>query len=157
MTYKFFWGGKYSNFHPCTLEAAGSIFTNSEQYFMFCKAMYFNDMDSAKKILKTPDPKAAKRLGRGVKDFDADKWSKVSEVYMWNAIYYKFTQNPELKHALLTEKADLFVEASPYDKIWGIGLSEEEAKRTPEAEWPGENRLGQLLTKLRTVLKEENV
>jgi hypothetical protein len=45
------------------------------------------------------------------------------------------------------------VEASPYDRIWGIGLGEEQARITPPEQWLGTNWLGEVLTKLRDDLK----
>lgn len=48
------------------------------------------------------------------------------------------------------------MEASPYDTIWGIGLSEVDPRRMYPEEWLGTNWLGEVLTKLRDDLMEEN-
>jgi ribA/ribD-fused uncharacterized protein len=45
-----------------------------------------------------------------------------------------------------------FVEASPYDKIWGIGLGEADPKADDETQWLGENRLGKVLDEVRAKL-----
>lgn len=60
----------------------------------------------------------------------------------------KYNQNPSYKAELLQCAGTKMVEASPYDKIWGIGLSKEQAEKIPEAKWPGENLLGKVLTDL---------
>lgn len=153
-TYKFFWDGVYSNFYRSHFtDLAGTKYVSNEQYFMVMKALHFGDEDSAKKMLQLSDPNKIKQLGRKVKNFDSDDWDQVKLGYMYKGLKLKFTQDPELKQILLAETADLFVEASPYDKIWGIGLGEEKARFTPESEWPGQNLLGQLLTKLREELR----
>ena len=80
-----------------------------------------------------------KALGRKVANFDNDKWNlnKFNIVKAGN--YYKFNQNSDLYQILLDTHNALLFEASPYDKIWGIGLDEATAKITPIENWPGEN------------------
>jgi ribA/ribD-fused uncharacterized protein len=54
-----------------------------------------------------------------------------------------------LKHQLIDTKDSILVEASPYDKIWGIGLDEKDAKIKI---WKGENLLGNALMDIRDIL-----
>lgn len=64
----------------------------------------------------------------------------------------KFSQNPDLKEFLLGTGDAVIVEASPYDKIWGIGLkANDERARNPET-WRGENLLGFALMDVREEL-----
>ena len=49
----------------------------------------------------------------------------------------KFTQNPSMKAFLLSTGDSVLVEASPLDKIWGIGLKMEDSKAMNEHEWRG--------------------
>ena len=58
-----------------------------------------------------------------------------------------------MKRILLDEKADLFVEASPSDSIWGIGLNETDAKKIEESKWPGQNLLGKIITEVRNEIQ----
>jgi ribA/ribD-fused uncharacterized protein len=53
---------------------------------------------------------------------------------------------------LLETKPKILVEASPYDKIWGIGLSIADAIKTPKSQWPGQNLLGKALVEVRKKL-----
>lgn len=90
-----------------------------------------------------------KKLGRQVKNFNESIWDskKQSIIYVGNR--EKFLQNNDFLNDFLSKKDLYFVEASPYDKIWGIGLSAEDAKRIPEDKWPGANLLGVALNKLK--------
>ena len=52
------------------------------------------------------------------------------------------------------ESADrIFVEASPYDKIWGVGLYETDDRILDEKNWLGENLLGKAITEVRDYFK----
>ena len=64
----------------------------------------------------------------------------------------KFTQNPELLQLLRATAGTTLVEASPYDRIWGIGLAAGDPPRQDPTQWRGQNLLGQILTRLRDEL-----
>ena len=85
--YVFFWGGELSNFHPCDIEFVYNKQTikciSSEQFFMWWKAMVFNDHETADLILKAETPKEAKKLGRKVKDFNDDTWNLKKEELLY--------------------------------------------------------------------------
>lgn len=146
--YVFFWGGVFSNWYPAKFIVDGWSFENSEQYYMFEKATYFDDVEIASLILEEPDPKKAKKLGRAVKGFDDAEWDKVCVDTMMRAIRYKFTQNDDLMAKLLEHGDKTFVEASPYDKKWGVGLAEADPLILDESNWKGKNLLGKCLTNL---------
>ena len=61
----------------------------------------------------------------------------------------KFGQNPAIKEYLLSTGDAILAEASPYDKIWGIGLGRAEAKKGTVEQWQGENLLGCALMEVR--------
>lgn len=146
--YVFFWDGVFSNWYPSKFVVDGWQFENSEQYFMFEKATYFDDVETASLILEEADPRKAKILGRGVKNFDEKAWDKVCVDSMMRAITYKFTQNEDLKNELLKYNGKTFVEASPYDKKWGVGLAENDPLILDKRNWKGQNLLGECLTNL---------
>ena len=155
--YHFFYDGIFSNFYPASFLTEGQRFETSEQYFMYCKAMTFLDEESAKKILATSNPGTAKALGRKVKNFDAKTWSDVCYSIMYRACYLKFTQNPGLLNSLLAMQEYELVEASPTDRIWGIGLSTCDPKRFDRSQWRGENLLGKVLNELRDKIIRGNI
>lgn len=65
----------------------------------------------------------------------------------------KFTQNPELKRALLDTGNAVLAEAAVNDKIWGIGLSMSDPKRLDPSEWKGQNLMGYALMLVREKIR----
>lgn len=133
-------------------------FTCSEQYFMWQKANVFHDAIIAKEILNIEyRPSDYKYLGQQVHNFDQKIWEENKYQIMFDANYYKFTQNPELKSELLFTEDAILAEASPYDKIWGIGLSTQGIKGLYQdiGAWKGENLLGKVLMDVREKIRRE--
>lgn len=97
-----------------------------------------------------------KHLGRKVKNYDDSVWCKKRFNIVKFGLTLKFSQNPKLKEQLLAVGSKKLVEASPYDKIWGIGLSYEDAKNVPENKWPGLNLLGKVLDEVKEELSALN-
>lgn len=155
--YVFFWGGPFSNFAPIKegIKFDGFRFPTSEHVFMYIKAKTFNDNEIAEQIKSAPDPKTAKKLGRKVRGFNEEVWKKHRDNAMKTAVQLKFDASSEFRNELLKEKYKnkTFVEASPYDCVWGIGMSMEDPNVNNEHEWRGLNLLGNILTKLR----DENI
>lgn len=155
----FFWGEFLSNWYPCefvvSVRGKSMKFHNAEQYFMYMKAIEFGDNGIAEEILKKgKNPKIAKSLGRKVRNFDNEVWDKKRYSVMMDACLCKFSQNKDLKDKLLNPKWENkgFVEGSPYDRIWGIGVHYEDAS-DDESTWRGENLLGKVLNDVREKLK----
>lgn len=122
---------------------------------MWEKAMMFNDTEIASKILASNEPSEQKKLGRKVRGFDSDIWNSEAISLVTEICYAKFSQNEELKDVILSFKGKTFVEASPYDKIWGIGLGEMDSRCDDESTWQGANWLGVCLNIVRNRLQPE--
>lgn len=153
--YIFFWGendkfGFLSNFYPAKFTHNTKNFNCSEQYFMKMKQEMFDPDNKvlANSIMNETKPKQIKRFGRQVSNYNENVWNTNRYVHMLNANYLKFTQNPELKQKLLDTENKILVEASPYDKIWGIGFTKAKALENKNL-W-GQNLLGKVLMELRT-------
>ena len=116
-THIFFWGSFLSNWHKAKFEYKGKKFDNTEQAFMWEKAMYFNDKEIANDMLKTPKPAKAKELGRLVKGFDQILWFNVCFDIMVEINKAKYSQNEKLKKLLLSTGDKILVEASPSDTL----------------------------------------
>lgn len=133
----------FSNFYSINNDESKT----SEKFFMLGKAIFFEDMESYEKIKKSKTPREAKVLGRKVKNFDDNLWEVYKIEAMMRALREKRSICPEFKEALIKTENKIIVEASPYDRIWGIGYREKEALSNYD-KW-GQNLLGKCLMRLR--------
>ena len=157
----FFWGhrkgkkiGKtcFSQWYEIDFDIDGHKYNCAEQYMMAQKAWIFRDIPILGKILDASDPKIIKQLGREVKNFDPKIWNEHKFEVVKKGNLAKFGQNEELKDFLLSTGDKIIVEASPYDKIWGIGLKDTTPGIENPANWKGENLLGFALMEVRDIL-----
>ena len=152
-THLYFLRGVLSNFEKCYIKYKGHLFATTEQAFMWEKAVFFNDRESANKIIKEENPAKAKKLGREVKNFDDSLWSKVCYDFMYKVNYEKYSQNTRLKNILLNTGDKILVEANPRDFRWSCGLEANDPNIENKKDWPGENLLGEVLMQIRQELK----
>jgi len=159
LKYIFFWSHKevkgdvtkacLSQWYDSPFEYNGIRYITAEHYMMAEKARLFNDDTALNKILNSSDPGAAKAIGREIKGFDEQIWvsNRFDIVVKGNLL--KFSSHPELKEFLLNTSNRILVEASPIDKIWGVGLSSDDKEINNPYEWKGLNLLGFALMKVR--------
>lgn len=152
--FTFFYGGTFSQWKRCSFIEEGIRFNCAEQYMMYHKAKLFGDNEIAKQILELSNPKDQKKLGRLVKNFDEKIWDEHKYEIVKNGNILKFSQNPNLKKELLSTRTSILVEASPYDRVWGIGIGEMDPGRHNPKNWKGENLLGFALTEVREMLRD---
>ena len=160
----FFWkhtdGGDKSNntclsqWYASPFTVKGIYYNCAEQYMMAEKARIFGDEVTWQQIMESYSPHIMKKLGRRVKNFDNDVWSKSCVKIVKKGSLAKFTQNHELKKYLLSTGDKILVEASPFDTIWGIGLSADDPRACMPREWRGENLLGFILMEVRDILRK---
>lgn len=132
---------------------------------MHSKATLFSDAPIASQILLTTDPKSQKHLGRQVQNFDQKVWEQNRERIVAEGNYLKFSQDSEesreLKRKLLETGDREIIEASPMDRIWGVGFGEVNAgKMWVAGTWErnsrwGMNLLGKALMRTRKRIREE--
>lgn len=155
--YVLFWTTKdvYSNFYPSNFTHQGISFKWSEQAIMYRKALLFGATDIANDILKASDPQECKMLGRSRKiPFDESIWVEHREQIFKEVLLDKF-RIPSLQRVILSTGDRKFVEASPYDTIWGIGMRENHKDATNPKKWRGLNLLGKVLDEVKKELQEE--
>lgn len=72
---------------------------------------------------------------------------------MVEVLTVKFEQNPRLKDYLLATGDAVLVEAAPKDRLWGIGMGENNLDVENPKKWLGRNLLGKALMQVRDQLK----
>ncbi len=138
-----------SQWWKCTFMENQILFCCTEQYMMYRKAMLFKDFEYAQKILFSKDPKKMREYGRLVRGFDENKWNEEKSNIVLKGNILKFSQNQELYQFLIGTKDKILVEASPYDRIWGIGMRKSEEGILEPSKWKGLNLLGFILMDVR--------
>jgi len=148
--------GFMSNFYKSDfVDDEGNKYNCSEQYFMYRKCQRFDasNIRLLNGILTETNPSTIKRYGREVKNYDEKIWEEDRYGIMVEALRLKFNQNAYIRKQLIETKPRLLYEASPYDKIWGIGFCYHDAIRQDESNF-GQNLLGKALMQIRDELSE---
>jgi ribA/ribD-fused uncharacterized protein len=155
----YFWGhtapgknvGKQclSQWYESPFQFEGVTYQTSEHWMMAQKALLFNDPETYEKIIDSKSTKKAKSLGRTVKNFGPDVWNENKIKIVVDGNIHKFTQNIELFRFLKATNNKYLIEASPNDKVWGIGISEKDEDIDNPYLWKGENLLGFALMEVR--------
>jgi len=151
--YVFFWGhhqprgtevGKscLSQWYPAPFAIDGVRYATAEHYMMAEKARLFSDLEALERILRSSSPREAKAIGREVRGFEERRWAEERFQVVVRGSWAKFAQNPQILEFLLATASRVLVEASPRDRIWGIGLASTDPRATSPIDWRGRNLLG---------------
>jgi ribA/ribD-fused uncharacterized protein len=155
-TFYFGFESVFSHWFKSDFIIDNQVYCCAEQYIMYKKALLFNDLTVANKILKSSDPKRHRYLGKQVRGFIKSVWQNECRQYAYEANLAKFGQNKELMIALLETRGKSLAEASPYDRFWGIGLSMSNPKIYERTKWRGKNLSGEVLESVRAELLNQN-
>ncbi|MFD8598860.1 NADAR family protein [Kitasatospora sp. NPDC059646] len=161
--YLHFWGhqpqrdgrigpGALSQWWPSPFTVDGVDYPTAEHWMMAGKARLFGDHEIVPRILDARTPAEAKKLGRLVAGFDPARWEAHRFDLVVAGSVAKFEQDERLRDYLLLTGARVLVEASPLDRIWGIGLAADDEKANSPAQWRGLNLLGFALMEARARL-----
>ncbi|WP_285485268.1 NADAR family protein [Amycolatopsis sp. NBRC 101858] len=161
--YVYFWGnqpprgggvgsGCLSQWWPSPFEVDGVRFATAEHYMMWRKAMLFGDEEAASQVLAARHPKQAKDFGRRVRRFDEAAWVAHRREIVVDGNVAKFGQHPDIGRYLAGTGERVLVEASPLDRIWGIGLAADNPVIEKPRSWRGLNLLGFALADVRAQL-----
>ena len=141
-----------SQWWPAPFTVDGERFASAEHYMMWRKALLFYDTVTAGRILAARHPRQAKQLGREVRGFDEGTWAAARFDIVVAASVAKFGQHPHLGGFLFGTADRVLVEASPVDRVWGIGLAADDERAGDPSRWRGLNLLGFALMRAREVL-----
>jgi len=167
--YVYFWKpeqehGWASQWHPEPFKGASNlpgrgepaevIFNTAEHWMMYHKAALFEDFEIAKEVLRATNPSAVKVLGRRVRGFDDRKWDEHRCEIVLAGSLAKFRSSALCREKLLGTGDKILVEASPFDRVWGIGFTRDNAY--PNRDKWGLNLLGNALMEARNIIRNEN-
>lgn len=130
--YLYFWGHRpsasgavtsscFSQWWPSLFVVDGVTYASAEHWMMAGKARLFGDEATLPRILNANSPAEAKKLGRQVAGFNQQIWEVHCFELVCEGNYHKFSQHPELGAFLIGTHTRVLVEASPVDRVWGIG------------------------------------
>ncbi len=162
--YLYFWGHQeradsavgaacLSQWYPAPFVRDGVAYATAEHSMMADKARLFGDQAALARILAAPSPGAVKALGRTIVGFDEAAWAAARFDIVVRANLAKFGAHASLGAFLLASGERVLVEASPLDRIWGIGLAATDARAGDPGQWQGENLLGFALMAVRAALR----
>ncbi|MEW2083016.1 NADAR family protein [Streptomyces sp. NPDC005283] len=142
-----------SQWWPSLFVVDGVRYATAEHWMMASKARLFGDADAEQRALEARTPAEAKRAGRLVRGFDDAIWERERFAIVRSGSVHKFGQDAELRDFLLATGDRVLVEASPVDRIWGIGLATDDERAQDPARWRGLNLLGFALMEAREELR----
>jgi ribA/ribD-fused uncharacterized protein len=162
--YLFFWGHTpksppavdkscLSQWYPAPFHVDGHRYATAEHWMMAGKARLFGDDEALADILAADSPADAKAIGRRVRSFDAARWRAHCVPLVTDGNAHKFGQHPALRKFLHATADHVLVEASPRDRVWGIGMGATNEAATDPTRWRGENLLGFALMMARARLR----
>ncbi|WP_051951796.1 NADAR family protein [Actinacidiphila yeochonensis] len=165
--YLYFWGhrpqrdgsvgtGCLSQWWPSPFTVDGVAHATAEHWMMAGKARLFGDTDAEERALAAPHPKAAKSVGRAVRGFDEEIWCRERYALVVQGSVHKFRAHPDLRAFLAGTRRRVLVEASPLDRVWGIGLAADDERAANPRSWRGLNLLGFALMEARERLAAED-
>jgi N-glycosidase YbiA len=131
---------EFCNFSKFPFTVDKILYKTSEHYYQSKKAIHKED---ELKIINCETAREAADLGRTIEC--KSNWEDIKTNVMYDALYYKFTNYPNLIAILINTGEREIIEDSPTDYFWGWGK-----------EHTGKNMLGKLLMILRKEFKNKN-
>ena len=136
-----------SNFSTSPFTIDGTTYSCMEQYLVHQKALLFSDDQAAYNVMQKTDPGDMKSTR--IANFTKDVWLQHARDIAVKGLTEKFIQNPDCRAALLATEKKTIAEASPSDKVWGIGLHLQHKDAPFQNRWQGQNLLGTCLMAVR--------
>lgn len=147
--------GCLSQWWPAPIRVGGVSYPTAEHFMMAGKARLFGDEVMTPRIIEASSPGDAKALGRAVQGYDEELWAASRYGIVVEGNIAKFGQHPDLLAYLAATAGRVLVEASPADRVWGIGLAADDSRVGRPSQWEGLNLLGFALMDVRERLAGE--
>ncbi|WP_327432084.1 NADAR family protein [Streptomyces sp. NBC_01236] len=128
-------------------------YATAEHWMMASKARLFGDKEAERRAIDAPNPALAKKAGRLVRRFDDAIWERERFGIVAEGSVRKFAAHADLREFLLGTGERVLVEASPLDRVWGIGLAADDERAADPEQWRGPNLLGFALMEARGRLR----
>lgn len=141
-----------SQWWPSPFVVDGVEYATAEHWMMAGKARLFGDAEAERRAVAAGHPAGAKKAGRLVRNFDEETWRRERFGIVTEGSVHKFAADPDLRDYLLGTGDRVLVEASPVDRVWGIGLAATDEAADP-SRWRGLNLLGFALMEARERLR----
>ncbi len=142
-----------SQWWPSPFTVDGVAYATAEHWMMAGKARLFEDAAAERAVLAAGHPAEAKKAGRLVRGFDEAIWARERFRIVVEGSVHKFGAHPALREFLLSTGDRVLVEASPVDRVWGIGLAADDEAAMDPQRWRGPNLLGFALMEARERLR----
>ncbi|WP_338895836.1 NADAR family protein [Streptomyces sp. TG1A-60] len=131
-----------SQWWPSPFTVDGVEYATAEHWMMASKARLFADPEAERQAVAASGPARAKKIGRLVHGFDDTVWERERFAIVVEGSVHKFAAHPDLRAFLLGTGNRVLVEASPLDRVWGIGLAADDERAMDPTRWRGPNLLG---------------
>ncbi|MEU9026958.1 NADAR family protein [Streptomyces sp. NPDC048383] len=142
-----------SQWWPSPFTVGDVRYATAEHWMMAGKARLFEDPAAERAALEAESPAQAKAAGRLVRGFDDATWVRERFALVVEGSVHKFASDQALRSYLLGTGTRVLVEASPMDRIWGVGLAADDERALDPARWRGLNLLGFALMEARERLR----
>ncbi len=142
-----------SQWWPSPFVVDGVGYATAEHWMMAAKARLFGDAEAERRALAAASPAQAKKEGRLVRGFDEETWQRERFGIVVEGSVHKFASDAGLRAFLLGTGTRVLVEASPMDRVWGIGLAADDEAAMDPQRWRGPNLLGFALMEARERLR----
>ncbi len=144
----------FSQWYPAGFTVEGTRYCCAEQFMMHQKALLFNDLEMAEKIMQVSRPVEHQALGRAVRNFDRTRWKIYCKEIVYRGNHAKFSQNADLWQLLQSTRDTVLVEVYEHCNYWSVGLGQHDERLHNPAQWTGQNWVGFILTQVREDLAQ---
>ncbi len=90
-----------------------------------------------------------KKLTRNLPGHDSKLWHEKAPGIGLIVYKAKFSQNPYLAKYLLSTGDKILIEATPYDRVWGVGYGMDDSEKLRKENQWGQNLQGKILMEVR--------